>query len=105
MNPPFANVFVVFTSEKSASLETLSQSVQSCDKGNSLDTHADITNSANGQPVARINRARFNDRQMLAGQRTYEVGCAAGIVAIIFAVCMCLDEKKNEKNNQTFSVE
>lgn len=69
-------------------------------KGNFFNTSADIMNKANDQAVARIQRKRFNAREILANQQTYEVICAAGVdMAIIVAMCICLDEKRNEKKN------
>jgi uncharacterized protein YxjI len=74
-------------------------------KGNFLNTRADITNVATKKPVARIDRKRFNARQIIAGQQTYVVTCAEGIdMAIIVAMCICLDEKRNEQQQSRVTV-
>jgi uncharacterized protein YxjI len=66
-------------------------------KGDWLDREANITNEATGQTVARIDRKFFNSRQILGGQQTYMVTCAPGIdMAIICAMCISLDERRNE---------
>lgn len=68
-------------------------------KGDFFDRKADITDEATGQTVATIDRKFFNARELLGGQQTYIVTCAAGIdMAIICAMCICLDERRNENN-------
>jgi uncharacterized protein YxjI len=67
-------------------------------KGNFFDTCADITNSKTGQPVARIDRKLLNARELFAGQQTYAVTVAEGMdLALIVAMCICLDERRNDK--------
>ena len=67
-------------------------------KGNFFDTYADITNVKTGQPVARIDRQMLNARELLTGQQTYVVTVAQGVdLALITAMCICLDERRNEK--------
>lgn len=67
-------------------------------KGNFLDTHANITDEATEQPVAHIDREFFNARQLLGGQQTYVVTVAPNVdMALIAAMCICLDEKRNEE--------
>lgn len=69
-------------------------------KGNFFDSHATITNSATGNIVATINRNRFNFGEIFAGQQTYTVTVQPGIdMALIVAMCICLDEKNNEKKS------
>jgi uncharacterized protein YxjI len=65
-------------------------------KGDWLDRSATIT--FNGQPIAQISRKMFNVREMFANKQTYFVTVAPGVdLALIAAVCICLDEKENEK--------
>ncbi len=67
-------------------------------KGNFFDTYADITNVRTGQPVARIDRKMLNARELFTNQQTYVVTVAQGVdLALITAMCICLDERKNEK--------
>ncbi|KAF7503100.1 hypothetical protein GJ744_004309 [Endocarpon pusillum] len=67
-------------------------------KGNFFDTYADITNVKTGQPVARIDRKMLNARELFTGQQTYVVTVAQGVdLALITAMCICLDEKRNDK--------
>jgi len=68
-------------------------------KGNFLDTYADITEQKTGQPVARIDRQFFNARQLLGGQQTYVVLVAPNVdLSLVAAMCICLDEKRNENH-------
>ncbi len=68
-------------------------------KGGLFDSGADIKNVANNQPVARIDRKRFNAAEVFGNKQTYVVTCAKGIdMAIVAAMCICLDEKRNDKN-------
>ncbi|KAI0471028.1 DUF567-domain-containing protein [Xylariaceae sp. FL0804] len=67
-------------------------------KGNFLDTKADILDEASGQPVATIDRKFFNAREFFGGQQTYAVTVAPNVdMAVIAAMCICLDERENEK--------
>lgn len=67
-------------------------------KGNFFDTYADITNVQTGQPVARVDRQLLNARELFTNQQTYVVTVAQGVdLALITAMCICLDEKRNEK--------
>jgi uncharacterized protein YxjI len=67
-------------------------------KGNFFGTSAEITDSATGQPVASINRQFFNASELIGGQQTYVVTISPGIdMALIAAMCICLDEMKNDK--------
>jgi uncharacterized protein YxjI len=65
-------------------------------KGDWLDRSASIT--CGGLPVARIGRSFFNVREIFADKQTYFVTVAPGVdLALIAAVCICLDESENEK--------
>ena len=69
--------------------------------GDFFDRYADIVDEASGQPVARIDRKFFNARQLLGGQQTYIVTVAQGMdLALIAAMCICLDERRNEGKNR-----
>ncbi|ETN45155.1 uncharacterized protein HMPREF1541_10032 [Cyphellophora europaea CBS 101466] len=66
-------------------------------KGDFFDRKADIKDEATGQVVATIDRKFLNARELLGGQQTYLVTCAPGIdMALICAMCICLDERRNE---------
>ncbi|KAF2845895.1 hypothetical protein T440DRAFT_493138 [Plenodomus tracheiphilus IPT5] len=67
--------------------------------GNWFDTTADIVDEAQGGiVVARINRKILSGKDVLFGQQTYAVEIAPGMdMALIAAMCICLDEKNNEK--------
>ena len=66
-------------------------------KGNFFDTNANITNEQTGAVVAQIDRKLFNARELLGGQQTYSVNVAPGMdMALIVAMVVCLDEKRND---------
>ncbi|KAI1635704.1 DUF567-domain-containing protein [Biscogniauxia mediterranea] len=66
-------------------------------KGDFFDRKADITDEATKQPVAHIDRNFFNVRELVGGQQTYVVTVAPNVdMAIIVAMCICLDERNNE---------
>ncbi|EFX00203.1 duf567 domain containing protein [Grosmannia clavigera kw1407] len=81
-----------FTSPATGKAESLTMS------GNWFDTSASILDDSNGCTVARIDRKLCNGRQLLFGQQTYAVLVAPGVdLAVIAALCICLDEKDNEQ--------
>jgi uncharacterized protein YxjI len=50
-----------------------------------------------GAVVARINRKILSGKDLFFGQQTYGVQVAPGVdLALITALCICLDEKNNE---------
>ncbi|OAL52804.1 DUF567-domain-containing protein [Pyrenochaeta sp. DS3sAY3a] len=67
--------------------------------GNFFDTTADIKDEAQGGlVVARIDRKLLSGKDVFFGQQTYGVQVAPGVdMALIAALCICLDEKNNEK--------
>ncbi|KZM24766.1 uncharacterized protein EKO05_0003449 [Ascochyta rabiei] len=67
-------------------------------RGNWFDTTADITDEAQGNVVvARINRKLLSGKDIFFGQQTYGVTVAPGVdMALVAALCICLDEKNNE---------
>ncbi|KAI1098279.1 DUF567-domain-containing protein [Jackrogersella minutella] len=65
-------------------------------KGDMTDTVAEIAEETSGQVVATIYRDRFNGREFWGGQQTYNVTIAPNVdMAIIVAMCICLDMKKD----------
>ena len=78
---------------------TSGQQEQLLMKGDWTDTSAEITDDASGQVVASIYRDRWNARELLGGQQTYNVAIAPNVdMAIIVAMCICLDMKRNESS-------
>jgi len=81
-----------FTNPRTGSTESLKM------KGNWLDTEVDIVDEATGAVVAQINRKLLRGREVFFGQQTYAVMVAPGVdMALIAALCICFDEKNNEK--------
>lgn len=67
-------------------------------KGNWLD-RADIVDESSGAVVARIDRKLLSGRDMVFDVQTYAVTVAPGVdMALMAAMSICLDEKKNDKN-------
>lgn len=73
-------------------------------KGNFFDTRADIVDVAQGGiVVARIDRKILSGKDIFFGQQTYGVTVAPGVdMALIAAMCICLDEKNNEGGSKLF---
>ncbi|KAL2760307.1 hypothetical protein ACRALDRAFT_1073783 [Sodiomyces alcalophilus JCM 7366] len=66
-------------------------------EGSWLDTSADIVDESSGAIVGRIDRKMLNAREWLAGQQTYALVVAPGVdMALMCALCICLDEKNND---------
>ncbi|EJD42418.1 DUF567-domain-containing protein [Auricularia subglabra TFB-10046 SS5] len=93
--------FSIGTSKSTCTFKSVNgQEVNLAMKGDWLDRKAEIKDEATGQVVALINREFFNMREMFAGQQTYVVSVAPNVdMAIIAAMCICLDERENEKND------
>jgi len=65
-------------------------------KGDWFDRSATIT--MGDVVVATIGRSYFNMREIFGGQQTYYVTIAPGVdLAMMAAICVCLDERENEK--------
>ncbi|KAH7013664.1 tubby C-terminal-like domain-containing protein [Ilyonectria destructans] len=80
-----------FTSSKGA-VETLTM------KGNWVDYSAEIHDQASNALVARIDRKVLSGRDLLFGQQTYALTVAPNMdMALMAALCICMDEKNNEK--------
>ena len=66
-------------------------------KGNWFDSAADIVDERNGAVVGRINRKLLSGRDLLFGQQTYALTVAPNVdMALMVALCICMDEKNNE---------
>ena len=68
-------------------------------RGNWFDTSADIVDETiGGAVIARIDRKILSGKDIFFGQQTYGVQVAPGVdLALVAALCICLDEKNNEK--------
>lgn len=65
-------------------------------KGDFFDRKATIT--VDDKVVAQIGRSFVNVREMFGDKQSYQVNVAPGVdLAMMAAVCICLDEKENEK--------
>jgi uncharacterized protein YxjI len=57
----------------------------------------DVVDKASGALAARVERKRWNVREMLANQQTYHLMVAPGVdTSLIVAMCICLDEKREQ---------
>jgi len=66
-------------------------------KGNWFDSAADIVNEKTGTVVGRIDRKLLSGRDLLFGQQTYALTVAPNVdLALMVAMCICMDEKNNE---------
>lgn len=64
--------------------------------GNFLD-RCEIVDESTGAVVARIDRKLLSGRDVFFGVQTYALVVAPGAdMALMAAMCICLDEKKNE---------
>jgi len=69
-------------------------------EGSFFNRHTKITNERDGAVVAEIDRDMINLRQILADRQTYAVHVAPGIdIALIVAMVICLDERRDAKTN------
>ena len=67
-------------------------------KGSWLDYSADMIDETTGTVVARIDRKVLSGRDLLFGQQTYALTVAPNVdMALMAAMCICMDEKNNEK--------
>ncbi|KAH7119868.1 tubby C-terminal-like domain-containing protein [Dendryphion nanum] len=67
--------------------------------GNWFDTRAEIVDEAQGNlVVGAIDRKLLSGKDILFGQQTYALQVAPGVdMALMAALCICMDEKNNEK--------
>lgn len=66
-------------------------------KGNFFGSKAEITDVKTGSVVAVINREFLNAGELIGGQQTYQVTVQPGVdLALISAMCICLDEKREQ---------
>lgn len=67
-------------------------------KGDWLSTSADIIDESTGMTVARIDRKLLSGKDIFFGQQTYALTIAPGVdMALMVAMCIALDEKKEKK--------
>lgn len=67
-------------------------------KGSWTDFSADILDESTQTVVGRIDRKLLSGRDLLFGQQTYALSVAPNVdMALMAALCICLDEKRNEK--------
>lgn len=67
-------------------------------KGSWTDYSADILDESTQTVVGRIDRKVLSGRDLLFGQQTYALSVAPNVdMALMAALCICLDEKNNEK--------
>lgn len=67
-------------------------------KGGFMANSADIIEESTGIVVARIERKILSGKDILFGQQSYAVVIAPGVdMALVAAMCICLDEKHHEK--------
>ena len=65
-------------------------------KGDWKDRSAEV--SLRGPTLATISRSFMNFGQLVSDRQTYYVNCAPGVdLVLMAAVCVCLDERENEK--------
>jgi len=63
-----------------------------------FDRGAKIKNATTGETVARIHRQFLDGGEIIFGKQTYIVEIQPGNdMAVIVAMCICLDEMRNEK--------
>ncbi|CAJ2510390.1 Uu.00g050930.m01.CDS01 [Anthostomella pinea] len=66
-------------------------------KGELSKKGGNIVDETTGQPVATIKRQLFNKGELF-GQQTYDVSIVPNVdMAVIAAMCICLDEMQNDK--------
>ncbi|EJD42406.1 hypothetical protein AURDEDRAFT_186011 [Auricularia subglabra TFB-10046 SS5] len=66
--------------------------------GEFFDRNATIKDDATGQVVATMQRGSMHARELLSNHKTYTVNVAQNVdMALIVAMCVCLDERRNEQ--------
>ncbi|KAF4986464.1 hypothetical protein FGRMN_10825 [Fusarium graminum] len=72
-------------------------------KGSWANYSADIFDKSTNTVVARIDRKMLGDRGVSFGKQTYALSVAPGVdMALMAALCICLDEKNNETKIPSF---
>ncbi|KAJ7708455.1 tubby C-terminal-like domain-containing protein [Mycena metata] len=72
------------------------QEVELICEGKFLDRKATITH--NDQVIAQVGRDFFNARQIFGDHQTHQVSVAPGVdLAMMAAICICLDEQERQK--------
>ncbi|KAK1756773.1 tubby C-terminal-like domain-containing protein [Echria macrotheca] len=86
-----------FTNASNGATESLKM------KGNWFDSAADIVDERTGFVVGRIDRKLLSGRDLLFGQQTYALTVAPNVdLALMVAMCICMDEKNNENKGGIF---
>ncbi|KAF4956506.1 hypothetical protein FGADI_3785 [Fusarium gaditjirri] len=90
--------FRMFGSKAKATFNSIDGSAEVLQmNGSWLDFAAHIVDRITGNVVARIDR-RFNGRDLLLGRQTYALVVSPHVdMALMAAMCICLDEKNNER--------
>ena len=71
-------------------------------RGRFMDTTCEIVHQESGAVAALIKRKVFNMREVF-GQQTYHVTVAPGVdMALIAALCICMDEKRESGGSSIF---
>lgn len=99
------NVFRILTIEVVGLLKAIGTlkstdggSVQLKMKGGVFDRRVEIKEETTRKTVASIYRQFLNAREVMFDKQTYTVKIQPGVdMAIIVAMCMCLDEMRNNK--------
>ncbi|KAJ9423243.1 tubby C-terminal-like domain-containing protein [Fusarium oxysporum] len=90
--------FRLFGSKATATFNSIDGSAEVLQMDGSWhDYNANIVDTTTGNVVARIDR-RLSGRDLLFGQQTYALVVSPRVdMALMAALCICLDEKNNEK--------
>ncbi|KAK0629506.1 tubby C-terminal-like domain-containing protein [Bombardia bombarda] len=90
--------FALFGSKATATFTNANGAAETLTmKGNWFDSAADIVDEKTGNTVARIDRKLLSGRDLLFGQQTYALTVAPNVdMALMVALCICMDEKNNE---------
>ncbi|EWZ42710.1 hypothetical protein FOQG_04659 [Fusarium oxysporum f. sp. raphani 54005] len=90
--------FRLFGSKATATFNSIDGSAEVLQMdGGWHDYNANIVDTTTGNVVARIDR-RLSGRDLLFGQQTYALVVSPRVdMALMAALCICLDEKNNEK--------
>ncbi|KAM5348909.1 hypothetical protein ACJ41O_008732 [Fusarium nematophilum] len=91
--------FKLFGSKATATFTSSGGQVESLEmKGNWVDYAAEILDKSTNTIIARIDRKLLSGRDIFFGQQTYALTVAPNVdMALMAALCICMDEKNNEK--------
>ncbi|KAF4980961.1 hypothetical protein FZEAL_3142 [Fusarium zealandicum] len=93
------NSFKLMGSKATATFTSAGGQVESLEmKGNWIDYSAEILDKSTNTVVARIDRKVLSGRDMIFGQQTYALMVAPNVdMGLMAALCICMDEKNNDK--------